>query len=111
MKKIATLLFLFIATFSFSQITKEQPKSQIVEVSCGQCQFSMKDKKGCDLAVRIDGKAYFIEGTSIDSHGDAHAQDGFCSTIRKAEVSGKIVDNKFKVTHFVLLPKEEKPKK
>jgi hypothetical protein len=33
--------------------------------------------KACDLAVRIDGKAYFVDGTSIDSHGDAHAADGF----------------------------------
>jgi hypothetical protein len=31
----------------------------------------------CDLAVRIDGKPYFVDGTSIDSHGDAHAEDGF----------------------------------
>jgi hypothetical protein len=31
----------------------------------------------CDLAVRIDGKTYFVDGTSIDSHGDAHAEDGF----------------------------------
>ena len=29
-------------------------------------------QKGCDLAVRIDGKSYFVEGTKIDEHGDAH---------------------------------------
>jgi hypothetical protein len=32
---------------------------------------------GCELAVRIDGKSYFVDGSSIDSHGDAHASDGF----------------------------------
>jgi hypothetical protein len=32
---------------------------------------------GCELAVRIDGKSYFVDGSSIDSHGDAHAKDGF----------------------------------
>jgi hypothetical protein len=32
---------------------------------------------GCELAVRIDGKPYFVDGTSLDSHGDAHANDGF----------------------------------
>jgi hypothetical protein len=42
----------------------------IVEASCGQCQFGMKGY-ACDLAVRIDGKPYFVDGTSIDSHGDA----------------------------------------
>jgi hypothetical protein len=55
---------------------KKNPKSQIVEASCGQYQFGMEGK-ACDLAVRIDGKAYFVDGTSIDSHGDAHAADGF----------------------------------
>jgi hypothetical protein len=60
--------------------------------------------KSCDLAVRIDGKSYFVEGTNIDSHGDAHADDGFCTSIRKAEVIGEIKDNKFVVTHFKLLP-------
>jgi hypothetical protein len=24
---------------------------------------------GCELAVRIDGKPYFVDGTSLDSHG------------------------------------------
>ena len=75
-----------------------------VEASCGQCQFGLKSKKGCDLAVRIDGKAYFVEGTKIDEHGDAHASDGFCETIRKAEVQGEVVNDKFKATYFKVLP-------
>ncbi len=82
-------------------------KVQIVETSCGQCQFGLKTKKGCDLAVRIDGKAYFVEGTTIDEHGDAHASDGFCEAIRKAKVQGKVKDDKFKVTYFKLLTPEE----
>jgi hypothetical protein len=61
---------------------------------------------GCELAVRIEGKSYFVDGSSIDSHGDAHASDGFCTAIRKAEVVGKVVDNKFKVTSFKVLPKK-----
>jgi hypothetical protein len=58
---------------------------------------------GCELAVRIAGKSYFVDGTSIDSHGDAHANDGFCTAIRKAEVVGKVVDNRFSATSFKLL--------
>ena len=85
-------------------------KILVVEASCGQCKFQLKDKKGCDLAVRIDGKAYFVEGTSIDDHGDAHADDGFCQAIRKAEVQGKIVNNRFKATYFKLLPDPVTPK-
>lgn len=87
---------------------KSEPKPQIVEVSCGQCQFGMTEKKGCDLAVRIDGKSYFVEGTKIDDHGDAHAHDGFCEAIRKAEVVGEIKGNRFVVSKFKLLPSEEK---
>jgi hypothetical protein len=75
---------------------------QIVEVSCGQCQFKMQGK-GCDLAVRVNNKAYYVDGTKIDEHGDAHAKDGFCEAIRKAEVKGAVVGDRFKVTYFKLL--------
>jgi hypothetical protein len=105
MKKILYLAILFSATLASAQDKKEEPKPQIVEASCGQCQFGMEGH-GCELAVRMDGKSYFVDGSSIDSHGDAHADDGFCAAIRKAEVVGKVVDNKFKVTSFKLLPKK-----
>lgn len=75
----------------------------VVEAACGQCKFQLQGK-GCDLAVRIDGKAYFVDGTAIDDHGDAHADDGFCVAIRKAEVQGTIVNNRFKATYFKILP-------
>ncbi len=103
MKKILTLLFVLSSSLILAQAKKENSKIQIVEASCGQCQFKMEGKS-CDLAVRIDGKSYFVEGTNIDSHGDAHADDGFCASIRKAEVIGEIKDNKFVVTRFKLLP-------
>lgn len=105
MKKIVYLTLLFSATLVSAQDKKEEPKPQVVEASCGQCQFKMEGH-GCELAVRIDGKSYFVDGTSIDSHGDAHANDGFCTAIRKAEVVGKVVDNRFKATSFKLLPKK-----
>lgn len=98
---------LFIVSFAINaQEKKEKSKTQIVEASCGQCKFGMEGK-GCDLAVRIDGKPYFVDGSSIDKHGDAHAEDGFCNAIRKAEVSGEIVDNRFKATSFVLLDEKK----
>jgi hypothetical protein len=75
----------------------------IAEASCGQCQFKMEGK-GCNLAVRIKGKPYFVDGTKIDDHGDAHAKDGFCQKIRKAEIKGTIVNNRFVATYFKLLP-------
>ena len=82
-------------------------KIQIVETACGECQFKLSGK-GCDLAVKIDGKSYFVDGTDIDSHGDAHAKDGFCNAVRKAEVQGEIVNDRFKVTYFKVLKSPEK---
>lgn len=72
------------------------------EVSCGQCKFGLPGK-GCALAVRIKNKAYFVDGTGIDEHGDAHASDGFCNAVRKALVQGTIINNRFKATYFKLL--------
>ena len=82
-------------------------KIQIVETACGECQFKLSGK-GCDLAVRIDGKSYFVDGTDIDSHGDAHAKDGFCNAVRKAEVQGEIINDRFKVTYLKVLKNPEK---
>lgn len=104
MKKLTTILFVFFCLTMNAQ-TKE--KAQIVDVSCGQCQFGMKGKAGCDLATRIDGKSYFIDGAKMDQHGDAHAKDGMCTVVRKAEVVGEIKNDKFVVTSFKLLPMEQ----
>ena len=82
-------------------------KIQIVETACGECQFKLTGK-GCDLAVRIDGKSYFVDGTDIDSHGDSHAKDGFCNAVRKAEVQGEIVNDRYRVTYFKLIKTPEK---
>nr|WP_315139995.1 DUF6370 family protein [uncultured Flavobacterium sp.] len=109
MKQLLIFAFIFLASTASAQAKKEQPKPQIVAAACGQCQFDMEGH-GCELAVRIDGKCYFVDGTSIDSHGDAHADDGFCAAIRKAEVVGKIVNNRFQVTSFHLIPEEGKGK-
>ena len=80
---------------------------QVVEASCGQCQLGLPGKS-CDLAIRLNGHAYFLDGSNIDSHGDAHAKDGFCQKIRRAEVQGELVDNRFMATYFRLLPEAAK---
>lgn len=106
MKKLYFVLLLLCSLTTFGQAAKKELKNQIVEASCGQCQFGMK-AKGCDLAIRVDGKTYFVTGTKIDQHGDAHAADGFCNAIRQAKVSGTIEGDKFVATAFVLLPAKE----
>jgi hypothetical protein len=111
-------LFVILITAFFAMQVKGQVKTdpapdpgkkiQTVEASCGLCQFGMK-AEDCILAVRIDGKTYWVDGTDIDSHGDAHAADGFCKAIRKAEVQGEIVNNRFQASYFKLLPVITKP--
>ena len=77
--------------------------NQVVDAACGQCQFKMTEKSGCDLAVKIDGKSYFVDGTTIHDHGDAHADDGFCEAIQQANVKGEIIDGRFKTESFTLI--------
>ena len=102
MKKLIFMLFLFMGIAAQAQTKKVLDTPTIVEASCGECQFGMKGNS-CDLAVRIDGKSYFVDGTTIDQHGDAHAKDGFCNAIRKASVTGKVENNRFKATSFTLV--------
>jgi len=113
----AALLLIAVAiatTATFGQtkdslLSKPDPakKLQIVEAACGECQLGLHGK-GCNLAVRIDGKSYFVDGAGIDSFGDAHATDGFCNAIRTAEVQGAIKGDRFKVSYFKLVSSKGK---
>ena len=75
------------------------------EVACGECQFGLHGES-CDLAVKIDGKAYFVDGLGIDDLGDAHAEDGLCNTIRKGNVEGYLKEDRFIAQNITLLPLE-----
>ena len=106
---IASGFFALTAPAQKNDKTNQPDKNKkilIVDASCGECQFGMKGQS-CDLAVRINGKSYFVDGTSIDEHGDAHAEDGFCKAIRKAKVQGEIQGDRFKATYFMLLPESK----
>lgn len=113
MKQLFIILCLLIISCNNKKETKTNTNietetfkfdNQIVEASCGQCKFDLTSQKGCDLAIRVNGKAYFVDGSHIDNHGDAHNKgNGFCEVIRKATVSGKIVDNRFKATFFKVI--------
>ena len=108
MKTLLPLIFSLAASTVFAQdkttaMPDSSKKIMVVDAACGQCKLELKGK-GCNLAVRINGRSYFVDGTDIDSHGDAHASDGFCNKIRKARVQGEVVNNRFKATYFQLLP-------
>jgi hypothetical protein len=114
MKAVLVILFCF-SFFNLRAQTENKLLAQpdknkkilLVDAACGECKLGLKGST-CDLAVRINGKSYFVDGTSIDSHGDAHAETGFCNSIRKARVQGEIVDNRFKASYFQLLPSSGK---
>ena len=74
-----------------------------VEATCGECKFDLPGND-CDLAVRINGKAMYVDGVSIFEFGHPHDANGFCVAVRKAEVQGEVVNNRFKATYFKLLP-------
>ena len=113
MKTLLTILALSVTTLTLNAQTKNKldPSKPImmVEASCGKCQLGLKSKE-CDLAVRIKGKSYFVDGVKMDDLGDAHAKDGMCNTIRKADVQGEIVNNRFKATYFLLGAEKKKAK-
>ena len=112
MKKLLFLLMLLVSFSStYAQETTKKklvynPKSPTyeVEATCGNCMFKMKGD-GCNLAVKLKGKNYFVDGTNIDDHGDAHDTEGFCNAIKKAKVQGTIVNDRFVATYFELIKK------
>ena len=85
--------------------TVQQYQGAVVDASCGQCQFDLPGS-GCNLAVRIDCESYFVDGSEIDDHGDAHAAEGFCNAVRQARVTGHVENGRFASTQFELLPEK-----
>jgi len=99
MRKLIVLSLLVLASCS----NKKEIK-QVADISCGQCQFELDSEQGCSLAVRVDEKAYFVDGFGIDDFGDAHDKHtGFCEVIRKAEISGVIENGRFKANAIKLV--------
>ena len=85
----------------FGKINVSQ-RVDTLDASCGSCNFQMP-KKGCFLAVKVNGIACEVKGTGLDDHGDAYAQDGFCMAVRKARVQGKVEHGYFIANYFELL--------
>ena len=101
-----TALLLVLPACGFYDSELSSFGNQVVEAACGECQFGLTGES-CDLAVRIDGKAYFVDGTSIDEHGDANGDDGLCNAVRSARVTGEVKGDRIVVSAFELLPNED----
>lgn len=94
---LSSIIFLF-------SCSEKQEKEILTEASCGQCKFELKSQKGCDLAIKIDDKAYFVKGANIDDFGDAHDEKtGFCNVVRKVKAKGKLKNDKFIASFFEIV--------
>lgn len=90
MKKLLLLSIFFIG---LSCANKKVEVQQVAEISCGQCKFDLEGG-GCNLAVRFNDQAYYVDGFGIDDFGDAHdVKKGLCNVIRKGEITGSIDEN------------------
>lgn len=99
MKKIIVLSLLILASCG-----NKKEITQVAEISCGLCNFDIDSEEGCSLAVRLDDKAYFVDGFDINDFGDAHDEHiGFCNVIRKAEVVGLVENGRFKASAIKLV--------
>jgi Family of unknown function (DUF6370) len=103
MTKFLSLITISLLLLSCSTTQHVEMVDQVVETACGVCTYEMTGD-GCELAVKIDGKYYYVEGTKINEHGDCHAEDGFCNRVRKAKVTGQIKHGVFVVKSYELLP-------
>ena len=112
-----TVISIYFFSSNILLFSQNKPKPQsamkinlIVDASCAKCQMGKNNDDECLLAVEINSDIYYVEGTTIDDHGDAHASDGFCNVVRKAHVEGIIDDGRFYLDKFRLLKYREKKK-
>jgi hypothetical protein len=98
------LLFIALLIFSSCATSKRNRDIEgIYEIACGKCIYDMTGDE-CDLAILIDEKHYYVEGSGVSDHGDEHADDGLCETSRKAQVKGKINYGIFKAEYVKIIP-------
>jgi hypothetical protein len=110
MKNLVLILSILLISSNTNAQTKE--KTYKVLASCGTCNFDMNSETGCTLAIQYGGKKYWVDGSSLQDHGDEHdPEGGMCEKVRKAEVIGTFSGDRFKATSFSLLAKKKKKKK
>lgn len=83
------------------------PKAEILKASCGMCQLNQRDQRGCIINVVHKGEVLPLVGGPKLTMEEMHAPGGFCVTIRKAKVIGKVKDDRFIASSWELLPIDE----
>ncbi len=85
--KLFLISLLILSSCATTRVNKEV--EGVYEIACGKCIYKMTGDE-CDIAVLINGKHYYVEGSDISDHGNEHAEDGLCNSSRKAQIKGKI---------------------
>lgn len=102
MKNLIIITILCLSALTVK--AKKKEKTYKVLAACGQCQFGMNDSEGCDLAVQVAGKYYWVNGSSLHDHGDEHdPEGGMCKTKRKAKVVGRLKNDTIYSSEFILI--------
>ncbi|TXB66877.1 hypothetical protein FRY74_01465 [Vicingus serpentipes] len=103
-------IVLLISVVLLSLTTQAQKKENTYKViaACGTCNFNMSSPTGCALAIQVAGKYYWVDGSTLQDHGNEHNANGMCKVTRKAEVQGTFKGNRFNAKSFALLPDKKK---
>lgn len=102
------VLLISIVLLSFNVKAQKKEKTYKVLAACGTCHFDMSSPTGCALAIQVAGKYYWVDGSTLQDHGNEHNANGMCKITRKAEVQGTFKGNRFNATSFALLPEKKK---
>lgn len=102
MKKIILLGGFILVACHQKTLEIEKNKQELVELSCGKCNFGEESKK-CELAIRKDGKTAYVSNHSFDEFGDPHAPNGLCRIIKKAKVKGEMTDKGFVANEIIIV--------
>ena len=63
------------------------------EIACAHCQYKAAGVTACAPGVKIDGKTYVLQGSTVDVQ-----KEGLCTATKPATVEGRIDGDKFIAT-------------
>jgi hypothetical protein len=66
----------------------QKVSDRTAEVACSHCVYHMDGANGCELAVKLDGKTYLVDGAKLDTHE-------WCERSLNAVVSGSVENGRF----------------
>ena len=100
-----TVASISLATFSCSEKHAAAPVPATVagarefEAGCAACVYHMEGAQGCQLAVLVDGKHYYVSGVDMPGH-----ESGLCDGPQRTLLVGKVEGDRFVATSLAMKP-------